>query len=157
MGFIDIDDRDTFNYYGNTQDVTLFKDWLQQLKAELPTYRISHIRNGLFKVDLPVITCIGSDVKTHFNIPFMHELHKMELKHTDATLVDSGSTLEYSLQRKTHTNLLLYLHQIKNITASDMYDEYTCSNSERCQYLLITNSANTDKLYITFYILILGD
>lgn len=157
MALINIDDRDVINNFYDNASKQKSKEWLQRLKSELPTSRVNYIHNGLFKIDLPVIISTGSDVEILFNIPFMHELQKMELKHTDTNLVDSNNTLDYSLQKSSLSNTLSYIHQISNVAASDMYDEYSKNYNERCQYLFITNTINTDKLYATFYFLIFGD
>ena len=151
MGLINIDDRDTTNNY-YTHNEANHKIQLDLLKSELKTSRVNHLGYGRFKIDLPVIPCTGSDVEILFNIPFMHELQKMEIKHTDSSDADSIDSFDYSLQKRTQENLLFYIHNITDIVVSDMYDEFVGYYHERCQYRLVSNTTNTDKLYISIFI-----
>lgn len=161
MGFIDIDDRDVFNYYetgiAGTPIAAKFKEWLGRLKAENLTARINNLGGGTFKIDLPVITCTGSDVQTLFNIPFMHIFEKMELKHVDSSDADSTDALTYSVSHQQYPNLWLIFLAVVNSIKADIVDEFVNYRHEQGQYLFITNSTNTDKLYIALYIKVTGE
>lgn len=157
MGFIDIDDRDTHNYYGPQVTTKIYKELFLQLKSNNLTCRVVNIGAGAYKIDVPTIICNGSDIETLLTIPFNHYFTKMELKHTDSTDLDSHNSLKYILQKRTSYNLWLTLYQESNVYQSDIFDEYIGFNHELCQYILTTNSTNTDKLYVTFYVYQAGD
>ena len=152
MALITIDDRDVFNYFGIEQQTDKHKELLLQLKSDNSTARCANLGSGVFKIDLPTIICTGSGINTLITIPFMHVLKKMELKHIDASDVDSVNPLEYVLKRRTSQNLWLVLYQEPIVLKSDVIDEYIGYTHELGQYLLITNSTNTEKLHVSFYI-----
>lgn len=163
MALIDIDDRDTIhNYYTQAAEQaevvrSKFKEYLGILKGENPSVVINHIGNGIYKLDLAVITCTGADVENIFNIPFMHELRKFEIKHVDASKADSTNALAYSVSHRHHPNLWMLLLSVPVSTASDIIDEYSDYDMQSGEYKLITNSTNTELLYISVYIKITGE
>ena len=163
MGIIDIDDRDVFNYYevgaecGPTPATNKFKEWLGRLKAEIPTAIINHLGAGRYKIDLPSIPCTGAAVTTIINIPFMHQLQKMEIKHVDASNADSTDALDYAVSHRHHPNLWMLLLNVIDSVASDIIDEYIDYFMGRGEYQLVTDSIATDVLYISVYIRITGD
>lgn len=167
MALIDIDDRDTIhNYYRVKEDhiadvpalINIYKDWLLRLKAELPASCIvNHLGSGRYKIDLPTITCTGADVTTIFNIPFMHQINKMEMKHTDSANADSSNLLDYAVSHRHHPNLWLLLLDIVGSPASDIIDEYIDYYMGRGEYRIVTNSNITELLHVSVYIKIIGD
>ena len=159
MGLIDIDDRDVYNYYQTNQvgQPQKFKEWLGRLKAELPGSIVNHLGDGIFKIDFPAITCTGVSVTTIFNIPFMHQFQKMEIKHVDSANADSVNLLNYSVSHRHHPNLWMLLLNVINSIASDIIDEYIGYFMDRGNYKLITNSTNTELLHISMYIRVTGD
>lgn len=164
MGLIDIiDDRDTFisqtmGVEGLAAIEKKFKEWQTLIKNELPTGSIvSHLGNGRFKIDLPTITCTGAQVETVFNIPFMHQLLKAEMKHTDNANADSSNALDYSLSHRHHHNLWLLLLTVAGSVASDIIDEYIDYYMSRGEYRLLTDSTNTELLHISVYVEFLGE
>ena len=158
MGLIDIDDRDVFNYFTAAPSITQehLKQWLMELKANNPTAKVITLGNGIYQLDLPIITCTGSDVDTRFNIPHMHKLLRVGIKHTDSGNVDSSDSLAYSLSKRHYPNLWMLLLNIGETTASDIVDEYIGYYMELGEYLIISNSTNTDKLHISITIKITG-
>lgn len=152
MSLITIDDRDVFNYFGIEQQTDKHKELLLQLKSNNSTSRCINLGSGVFKIDIPVIACTGSDINTFITIPFTHVLTKMELKHTDSSDANSVNPLEYTLKRRTSQNLWLVLYQEPIVLKSDIIDEYIGYTHELGQYALITNSTNTEKLFVSFYI-----
>lgn len=158
-----IDDRDTFISQTLTIDElkTLekkFKEWMVMLKNELPSNVIvDHLGNGRYRLELPYIECTGSDVEQIINIPFMHQLLKMELKHTDNVNVDSNDVLTYSLYQRFHENTWSIITKIEDSTAADMSDEYIDYFRLRGEYRLLINTTNTDRAHIAFYIRITGE
>jgi hypothetical protein len=169
MGIIDInvDDRDTINCEVCELPpeppelidpiLTKYKEWLGILKGENLTARINNLGEGRFKIDIPVIGCTGSDVETHLNIPFMHIFEKMETKHTDNVQADSNDALTYAISHRHHPNLWLVFLAITSSISSDIVDEFVNYRHEKGEYKLITNSTNTDLLYIACYIKVTGD
>lgn len=159
MGIVDIiDDRDTYITNETTVETIKliekqFKDWLTLIKNELPADSIvSHLGGGRFKIDLPPITCTGSDVETIFNIPLMHQLLKAEIKHVDSAGADSIDALNYSVSHRHHPNLWLILLKVVGSVASDIVDEYIDYYMTRGEYRILTDTTNTDLLYISVYI-----
>jgi len=162
MALFEIDDRDTVNNYYEMADkiaavpATKYKEWMGRLKAENPKAVINHLGSGIFKLDLEAITCTGADVTTRFNIPFMHDMKKMEIKHTDSAKADSVNALSYTVNHRHHPNLWLLLLNVTATTASDIIDEYIEYYMQSGEYKLVTNTTNTEKLYISVYINIKG-
>jgi hypothetical protein len=156
------DDRDTFIIAADgrlsTTVIEKFKVWQTRLKNELPAGSlVNHIGAGNFLIVLPVITCTGSDVETIFNIPFMHEIHKTEIKHVDAAGADSANSLDYSAEHKITANLWLKMLTVTGSTASSIVDQYVDYYHTRGEYKITTKSTNTELLYINFYIRFMGD
>lgn len=158
MGLIDIDDRDIFNYFTAAPIVAReeLKQWLMELKANNPTAKVITLGNGIYQLDIPTITCTGSNVNTRFNIPHMHQLLRVAIKHTDNSNVDSTDSLAYSISKRQYPNLWMLLLNIDESTASDIRDEYIDYYMELGEYLIISNSTNTDRLYVNVLIKITG-
>lgn len=158
-----IDDRDTFISQTLTPEQlevldNKFKVWLTMLKNELPANVIvDHLGDGRYRLELPYITCTGADVEQIINIPFMHQLLKMELKHTDNANADANDALTYSLYQRYHANTWAIITIITDSTASDMTDEYVSYYKLRGEYRLLVNTTNTDRAHITFFIRITGE
>lgn len=160
MGFIDfIDDRDVINLSGSHSPPAgpeSFKDWLMVLKANNPTAKVITLGGGLYQLDLNLITCTGSDVNTRFNIPYMHQLLRVGIKHTDSSKADSTDPLTYSLSKQHHPNLWMLLLGVVDSTASDILDGYNDYYMEAGEYLLVSNTTNTDQLRVNVIIGITG-
>lgn len=158
MAIINIDDRDVNNYFAATpiKSQEQLKQWLMELKANNPTAKVIPLGNGVYQLDLPTIICTGSDINTRFNIPHMHQLLRVGIKHTDSVNVDSTDSLAYSLSKRHYPNLWMLLLNIDESTASDILDEYIDYYMELGEYLLISNSTNTDLLHINILIKITG-
>lgn len=159
MGLINIDDRDVFNYFTAAPIVAKeqLKEWLMGLKANNPTVRIATLGGGIYQMDLDTITCAGVDVTTRFNIPFMHQILKMSIKHTDSSNADSTDDLAYSVSKRHHPNLWMLLLNIALSTASDILDEYEDYYAELGEYMVVSNTTNTDRLHINILFKITGD
>lgn len=124
---------------------------LEVLKSNNSIYRCVKLSCCAYKIDFNII-CSGVDILSSINIPLMHELIKLEIKHVDSSLDDSKDSLDYKLEKTTPNNLKMELFRILKCKQSDVYDEFSRFMHERCQYLLTTNTTNTDKLYISFTI-----
>ncbi len=158
-----IDDRDTFI----SQTLTLeqmdtlekkFKVWQTAIKNELPPdAMVTNLSDGRFKIDLATITCTGAQVKNIFNIPFMHQLLKVEIKHTYSANADSANPLDYSLSHRHHPNLWMLVLDVSASVASDIIDEYQEYFMSRGEYKFLTDSTNTELLHISVYIKIVGE
>lgn len=137
-----------------TLKVPQHKAWLTGLKAEqtLRGARIQYLGDHFFKIDLPKITCIGSDVITRLNIPYAFQFNRVEIKHTDSSDADSSNSLTYGLDKKTWNNLLMTYLAITTSTASDIIQEFEEYYFEKGEFVLTTNSTNTELLYLTIYI-----
>lgn len=157
MGLIDIDDRDVHNYYQTSiHAIEIQKQWLMELKSNNPTSTVISLGESVYQINLPVITCIGSDVETRFNIPYMHRMIRMEIKHTNNSDVDSSESLRYSVSKRQHYNLWMLVLDIADSVASDIIDKYDEYYMGRGEYLIVSNSTNTDKLLINVLIKITG-
>ena len=157
MGLIDIDDRDVYNYYQVQADPLTFQKYLNSLKSENKTANIVNLGEGRFKLDLPAIVCTGADVTTLFQIPFMHVLEKLEIKHVDSVYADSIDALTYSLSHRMNPNLWLIVLSVINSISSDIIDEYANFRHERGQYKILSNSTNTDIILMSVYLRYTGD
>lgn len=136
--------------------IARYKNLLGIIKAENQAAIINHLGRGIYKLDLPLITCTGADIETIVNIPFHHELIKMETKHTDSAKADSANSLDYSISHRHHPNLWLLLLTVSASTASDIMDEYEDYYLQAGEYLLTTKSTITELLYISVYIQDMG-
>jgi hypothetical protein len=163
MALIDYtDDRDTFIISADGRIspsiIEKFKEWRVLLKNELPAGSfVDHIGTGNYLIALPVIVCTGGNIETIFNIPFMHEIHKTEIKHVDAAGADSANALDYSLEHGTGVNLWLKMLTVTGSTASSIVDQYVDYFHKRGEYRIISKSTNTELIYISFYIRFMGD
>ena len=157
MGLIDIDDRDVYNYYQVQADPLTFQKYLNSLKSENKTANIVNLGEGRFKLDLPAIVCTGADVTTLFQIPFMHVLEKLEIKHVDAAYADSIDAMTYSLSHRMNPNLWLIVLSVINSISSDIIDEYANFRHERGQYKILSNSTNTDIILMSVYLRYTGE
>lgn len=158
MTLIEIDDRDVYNYITScpTAPEDTLKQWLMELKANNPTTNVITLGNSVYQLELPTIICVGSNVDTRFNIPHMHELISVETKHTDSNAVNSDDALSYSLSKRHHPNLWMLLLNIGVTYASDILDEYIDYYMKRGEYLIKTNTTNTDLLHISIIVKITG-
>ena len=158
MALIEIDDRDVFNYLTTTpvRSEEVLKQWLMELKANNPTVKVIPLGQGRYQLDLKAIICTGATVNTRFNIPHMHELIKMGIKHTDSNNVDSVDSMAYSVSKRQNPNLWMLLLNISVTTASDIMDEYIDYYMESGEYLIISNSTNTDRLHINVIVKMTG-
>lgn len=160
MVFIGIDDRDVTNIITHPPvigDKESLKTWLMELKANNPAATIISLGLGRYQLTLPAITCTGAVVNTRFNIPHMHELIQMGFKHTDSANADSTDALAYSLSKRHHPNLWMLLLNIAETTASDVLDEYSDYFMEAGEYLIQSNTTNTDLLQVKIIIKMTGD
>ena len=124
------------------------------LKNEFKTGRIDHLGKGIFQVSLAVITCTGANVTQYFTIPFLHRMHRIDVKHTDSAKADSVDALTYSLKYGTViAPELLFALEVNTATivtdTSHIYSKFVRSAS---RYQLISNTTNTDLLYVTLVI-----
>lgn len=158
MALIYIEDNDVTNHYNSFNvSLTKFKEWMDTLKSENNQAKVTNLGEGRYKVDLPVISCTGSDVETLFQIPFMHVLEKVEMKHTDILNANSIDELAYYIYHKQHPNLWFLFVTVEQSIASDILDDYANFVHERGQYKLISNTSATDKLFVAVYIRATGD
>lgn len=157
------DDRDTFISQTITPEQlevldNKFKAWLTMLKNELPAdVIVNHLGDGRYRLELPYIECTGANVEQIINIPFMHQLLKMELKHTDNTNADGNDALTYSLYQRFSANTWAIITIITDSNASDMADEYIDYYKLRGEYRLLVDTTNTDRAHVVFYIRITGE
>lgn len=130
------------------------KAWLTGLKAEktLQDARIQYLGDHFFKIDMPVVGCTGADVITRLNIPYAFQFNRVEIKHTDSSNADSSNALTYGLDKKTWNNLLMTYLAVTTSTASDIIQEFEEYFFEKGEFVLTTNSTNTELLYLSIYI-----
>lgn len=159
MGVIDInvDDRDTINYHTDVNNIKKYKEFLVSLQAENINSKVLNIGGGRYLIQLPVIICTGSDVLSYFQIPFMHSLEKMHIKHTDLNDINSKDKFTYLVSHHHHKNILIDIFSVINTVSPDLIDEYIGFFHDMGQYRIITNSTNTDLIYISVNIKIVGD
>jgi hypothetical protein len=138
--------------------IMTFGEILGILKNTFKLGHVEHLGKGFYKIDLPIIICSGSDITQYFIIPFNHQLHRLELKHTDSSNADSTDALTYYLKYGSTLSPELLFTIVKNIAtlesdSAHLFKSYWRSLS---RYQLITNSTNTDKLYISLLVEIEG-
>lgn len=139
----------------NKRKPTKFDIYRNILQNEFGTDGVKHLGKGFFQVDLPAITCTGSAVTQYFTIPIKHKLYQFVVKHTDSADADSTDALTYSLKygfSQIKPNLLLALKSVSASTVTDAIHLFTAFWRGQSKYQLITDSTNTDLLYVTFTI-----
>ena len=125
-----------------------------ELKNEFRTGKVDHLGKGVFSIALAAIAGTAGNVTQYFSIPFLHRIHRVEVKHTDAAYADSVDALTYSLKygAALKPDLLFSLITNSATIISDtahLFDNYYRSDS---RYQLITNTTATDLLYLTLII-----
>ena len=134
---------------------TKFRVIRNLLQNEFGQGKIEHLGKGFYHIELSAITCTGGDVTQHFMIPFKHKLHQFIVKHTDSSDVDSTDALTYTLKYglgQIKPNLLLTLKSISTTAVVDAIHLFTDFWRGQTRYQLITNTTNTDLLYISFIV-----
>ena len=124
------------------------------LRNEMRSAQIDHLGKGVYKIELAPITCTGANVTQYFSIPFLHKIHRVEVKHTDSANVDSVNALTYSLKYGATTVKSLLFNLITNTATivSDTAHLFSNYYRDSTRYQLITNSTNTELLYVTLII-----
>lgn len=122
--------------------------------SEIPGAALRFLGHGHFLITLDVIPQTGADVTTLFNIPFAHELTTITVKHTNATNVDS-SDAETVTFNKRYGNLWFNFWTIAAGVASSVQGKFTDSYILPGQYQIVSNTTNTDLLYIQFEIYVM--
>lgn len=160
MGIITIDDRDVNYEYNNCvvgeppkpDGFDIIRNILQN---DFNTGKITHLGKGFFHVELAIITCTGANVTQYFTMPFKHKLHQFVVKHTDSSDADSTDALTYTLKYglgRIKPNLLLTLKSISASVVTDAIHLFTDFWRGQSRYQLISNTTNTDLLYVSFII-----
>ena len=106
-------------------------------------------------VELAVISGTGANVTQYFTTSFKHKLHQFIVKHTDSSDVDSVDALTYTLKYglgQIKPNLLLTLKSVSASVVSDTIHLFTDFWRGQSRYQLITNTTNTDRLYVSFIV-----
>lgn len=158
MAIVSIDDRDVNNTYNSCTISDLVKpngfDVIRNiLQNEFSNGEITHLGKGYFHVELAAITCTGANVTQFFTMPFKHKLHQFIVKHTDSSDADSVDALTYTLKfglGRIKPNLLLALKSVSASIVSDAIHLFTDFWRGQSRYQLITNTTNTDRLYVSF-------
>lgn len=134
---------------------------LKKLPAEAGDFECRNMGGDIYRLTMrgatKYIAQTGAQVNTRLEFPFGHQLLKAELKHTDSADADSTDALTYAMLYRGVANLMNSLRSGSGVTASDILevfgDEYIHSETV---YLFETNTTNTDRIYITLYIRLLG-
>lgn len=157
MDIIDIDNQNSVIYTPPKpaqKEYSRFDTIRDILRNDFRGDHVEHLGKGVYKIELAAITCTGGDITQYFTIPFLHKMHRFEVKHTDSSNVDSVNALTYSLKYgATIVNSLLF-NFITNTATIISDTAHILSNYFRdsTRYQLITNSTNTELLYITLII-----
>ena len=125
------------------------------LQNEFNTGKITHLGKGFYHIELPAITCTGANITQYFMIPFRHKLHQFVVKHTDSADADSTDALTYTLKYglgQIKPNLLVTLKSVSATAVTDAIHLYTDFWRSQSKYQLITNTTNTDLLYISLIV-----
>ena len=125
-----------------------------ELQNEFRSGKVEHLGKGIFSIALASITGTAGNVTQYFSIPFLHKVHRIEVKHTDAVNVDSVDATTYSLKYGTSLvpSLLFTLITNSATIISDtahLFNNYVRSAS---RYQLITNTTATDLIYVTLIV-----
>lgn len=129
------------------------------MDSQFPESLIEHLGKGYFKIDFPAQVNSGADITKYFSIPFMHKLHRVELKHTDNAYADSVNALTYTLKYgSTYNNTLLFtIISNTGTIVSDtahLFSDFWRSTS---RYELMMNTTNTELVYVSLLIEIEDD
>ena len=138
-----------------TKEPTKFDIYRSTLRNEFSGGIVKHLEKGFFQIDLPTITCTGSNVTQFFTIPIKHKIHQFIVKHTNATDVDSTNPLTYTLKygfNQLKPNLLLTLKSISASAVTDAIHLFEAFWRNESRYQLVTNSTNTERLYVSFIV-----
>lgn len=125
-----------------------------QLQNEFQAGKIIHLGKGFFQIQMVAIPCTGADVTQYMSIPFKHKLHRIERKHTDAAFADSADALTYSVKYGATINqsLLMNLITVSASVLIDVIHLFPDFWRGDTRYQLVSNTTNTDLLYITLVI-----
>ena len=125
------------------------------LQNEFNQGKITHLGKGFYQIELTAITCTGINVTQYFMIPFKHKLHQFIVKHTDSSDTDSTDALTYSLKYglgQVKPNLFLTLKSVAATAVTDAIHLFTDFWRSQSRYQLITNTINTDLLYVSLIV-----
>ena len=138
-----------------TKKPTKFDIYRSTLRNEFSGGEVRHLEKGFFQIDLKAITCTGGDVTQYFTIPLKHKIHQFIIKHTDAADADSTNALTYTLKygfSQLKPNLLLALKSVSASAVTDAIHLFAAFWRSETRYQLITNSTNTELLYVSFVV-----
>lgn len=138
-----------------TQKLSKFDIIRNILQNEFNAGKITHLGKGFFQIELPAITCTGANITQYFMAPFKHKLHQFIVKHVDSSDADCNDALTYTLKYgagRIKPNLLLTLKSISASTVVDAIHLFTDFWRGQSRYQLISNTTNTDILYISLII-----
>ena len=138
-----------------TQKLSKFDIIRNILQNEFGLGKIEHLGKGFYQIELPAITCTGANITQYFVIPFKHKLHQFIVKHTDSSDADSNDSLAYSLKYglgQIKPNLLLMLQSVSASTVIDTIHIYSDLWRSHSRYQLISNTTNTDRLYVSLIV-----
>lgn len=125
------------------------------LQNEFNAGKITHLGKGFYQVELALITCTGSNITQYFMVPFRHKLHQFIVKHTDSSDADGTDALTYTLKYgmgQVKPNLLVTLKSVVASAVTDAIHLYNDLWRGQSKYQLITNTTNTDRLYVSLII-----
>lgn len=138
-----------------TQKPSKFDIMRNILQNEFNNGKITHLGKGFFQIELAAITCTGANVTQHFMIPFRHKLHQFVVKHTDSADTDSTDALTYTLKYglgQIKPNLLVTLKSVSATAVTDAIHLYTDFWRSQSRYQLISNTTNTNLLYVSLIV-----
>jgi len=135
-------------------------------------YDVQRVNSGRLKIfrliihdpsnnSLPYILQMGSEVQTIINIPTAHRLLKIGWVHTTSTpSTGSSDSLSYYIAQRTFgAGVLPVQFDAYSGTASNHYVELESFGYEEPprEYLISTNTTNTDRVYLFLDLQIIGE
>lgn len=141
------------------QVLSKFTVMKNMIDAQFPDALTEHLGKGYFKIDFPAQINTGADIARYFSIPFLHKLHRFELKHTDSSFADSVNALTYTLKYGSTYNKSLLFTIISNTGSiisdtAHLFSDFWRSTS---RYELKMNTTNTELVYVSMLIEIEDD
>lgn len=95
----------------------------------------------------------GSNVVIDLSVPFPHRLQRIEIKHTDASNVDSVVPTALTVAHSKNSLLFFTIVKHSTLIATDLTEEFGEDYSyAESIYRFTTNTTNTHRIYVKFYV-----
>lgn len=118
-------------------------------------FKVSPLGGNLYALEPTTgyILQTGAAVTVYLELPVKHRLVRVDIKHTDSADADSTDALAYSISKRHTGNIYIVLAADAACVVSDVIEsfgeDFPMGNTN---YLIVTTTTNTDRLYLVFVI-----